>query len=117
MIVEDEVLCLAWQNNNVLQYMTTSHDLSDLDELHLLDHRKRWNIPSEFTIPRFSNNLTATSYLPSIAAHSILYYDWSDLMLPISLVTKEYNDNMKGSDGNDQQRSYYSLRRRNNKYL
>ncbi len=117
MIVEDEVLCLAWQDNNVLQYMIISHDLSDLDELHLLDHRKRWDIPSEFTILRFSNNLTAISYLSFIAAHSTLYYDWSDLVLPISLVAKEYNDNMEGSDGNDQQRFYYSLRRRNNKYL
>ncbi len=31
MIVKDEILCLAWQNNNVLQYMIISHDLFDLD--------------------------------------------------------------------------------------
>ncbi len=117
MIVKDEVLCLVWQNNNVLQYMIISHDLSDLDELHLLDHWKRWNISSEFTILRFSNNLTVTSYLSFIVAHSTLYYDWSDLMLSISLVTKKYNDNMKDSNENDQQRFYYSLHRRNNKYF
>jgi len=112
MVVDDEVLCLAWQDNNVLQYMTTSHDVSDLDELYLLDHRKRWNIPSGSAIPRFA----ATSHGPSILADSTLYHDRSDLLLPIPLVAKEYNDNMRGSDGNDQQRSYYPLRRRNNKY-
>lgn len=117
MIVEDEVLCLAWQNNNVLQYMIISHDLSDLNERHLLDHRKRWNISSEFMILRFSNNLTVISYLSFIVAHSTLYYDWSNMMLSISSVTKKYNDNMKDSNENDQQRFYYSLCWRNSKYL
>ncbi len=117
MIIDSEILCLVWQDNNVLQYMITSHNEDEFKDLHFLHHRKHWNIFSNFIVLRYHNNCIIEIYLSSIAAHSILYYDWSEEeVLSISLMIKKYNNHMRDLNENDQQRSYYSLKQRNRKY-
>lgn len=99
--------------------MITSHNEDELENLHFLHHRKRWEISSNFIMLTRHNNCIAQIYLSSIAAHSILYYDWKEEVLSISLIIKKYNDHiihMKDSNENDQQRFYYLLKRRNRKF-
>ena len=119
MNVDSEILCLVWQDNNVLQYMITSHTEDELEDLHFLHHRKRWEISSNFIVRVLTrhNNRIAQIYLSFIAAHSIFYNDWfEEEVLSISLIIKKYNDHMKDLNENDQQRFYYSLKRRNRKF-
>lgn len=108
--VDDEVLCMAWVDNNTVQLMTTAFDISDIMTPHFLHPKSRSGIPanSVITLP--------PPYLPSIAAHSVLTNQSGQSGLPVPLPVRKYNLHMGGSDGNAQQRATYSFDRRSPKY-
>lgn len=109
-VVDDEVLCMAWVDNNTVQLMTTAYDISDIDTPYLLPPKRRLNIPED------SVQYLPPPYLPSIAAHSILTNQSDQSGLPVPYPIKKYNLHMGGSDGNAQQRATYSFDRRSPKY-
>lgn len=101
MIVDDEVLCMSWIDNNAVQYMTTSHSLEDLTEIHYLYERKRAGIPKDSAQP-------IVPYNPSIISHSVPVPGQQisrPMRLPVPQPIRDYNLHMGGSDGNAQQRS------------
>ncbi len=117
MSVDSEILCLVWQDNNILQYMITLHNEDELKDLHFLHHRKHWEISFNFIMLTRHNNCITQIYLSFIVTHSILYYNWSEEeVLSISLIVKKYNDHMRDSNENNQQRFYYLLKRWNRKF-
>ena len=62
MTVED-VLCMSWVDNNLVQLMTMAHSIDDiLKNHHYLDIRQRHGIPDKSA---------SSIYLPSIAAPSV----------------------------------------------
>ena len=106
--VIDEVLCMAWVDFNTVQLMTTAYDISDIKTPYFLPFRRRHGIPEE------SVEFIPPPYLPSIAAHSRLIS--SEKGLPIPYPIRRYNQHMKNSDGNAQQRACYSFNKRSPRY-
>ena len=99
MVVDDEVLCLGWVDNNGVQYMTTGHSPQDLYEMHYINPHKRYGIPETSLQP-------IVPYFPPTLAHSIPLLNQEvqrPLGLPIPAPIKEYNLHMGGSDGIAQQ--------------
>ena len=92
-IDEGEVLCMAWVDLNTVQYMTTTHTIDGMKIMEHKDAKRRHGIPKLSQI---------------IHDHEAL------LPFPIPIV--EYNHHMGGSDGNAQQRSYYSSHRPDSRY-
>ena len=98
MIIDDEVLCMSWIDNNAVQYMTTSHSLEDLTKIHYLHERKRAGIPKDSAQP-------IIHYNPSIIAHSAPIPGQQiprPMGLPVPQPIRDYNLHMGGSDGNAQ---------------
>ena len=106
--VVDEVLCMAWIDLNTVQMMTTAYSISDIKTLYFLPPRRRHDIPEESVIS------LPPPYLPSIAAHSRLIS--TEKGLPILLSIRRYNQHMRGSDGNAQQRACYTFDRKSSRY-
>ena len=101
--VEDSVLCLAWQDNNTVQLMTTVHTPKDMEASDLLPKSKRHGIPVNSSHIRAKNLSFYT--LPSVFSHSQPCIEQG---LPFPTAVRQYNKNMGGSDGNAQVRAYYS---------
>lgn len=109
-VIEDEVLCMAWVNNNTVQSMTTAYDISDINTSYFLPPKCRHGI-SENSI----QNLPPP-YIPFIIAYFILFDQSGQSGLPVSYPIRKYNLHMGGSDGNAQQRAVYNFDKRSPKY-
>ena len=86
--VQDEVLCMAWQDNNTVLFMSTAHSVADAERSRLKDIERRSKIPKN-----------AGVWIDDAHSKKAL-----DFPVPID----DYNAHMGGSDGCAQQRSYYS---------
>ena len=106
-----EVLCLAWQDNNTVQLMTTIHTPDDLEAYDMLFKKKRHGISADAQTIRVKNLSYYT--LPSVYAHSQPHIE-RGLAFPIAV--RQYNKHMGGSDGNAQGRAYYSPGTRSFRY-
>ena len=102
-MIVDGVLCLSWVDNNPVQFMTTSHLVEDLSKIHYIHVRQQNSIPESSIV---------LIYLSLIAAHSTFL----PFRLPVPAPIHDYNLYMGGSDGNAQQRAYYSSNRRSDRY-
>jgi hypothetical protein len=83
-IDDGDVLCMAWVDLNTVQYMTTVHSIDEMKTIIFNDAKRRKEVPE-----------------------SVVSDD--KILLPASIV--EYNHYAGGSDGNAQQRAYYSPHR------
>ena len=99
----EEVLCLAWQDNNTVQLMTTIHTPNDLKAYNILFKNKQHEIPIDTRTIRVKNLSYYT--LSSVYAHSQLHIEWG---LPFPTAVQLYNKHIGGSDSNAQSRAYYS---------
>ena len=88
--------------------MTTAYDISDIKTLYFLSPRRRHEIPEK------SVEFISPLYLSSIAAHSRLISSEKDLSVLYSI--RRYNQHMRSSDENAQQRACYSFNRRSPRY-
>lgn len=79
---------------NTVQYITTMHSIEEMKKVELKSVERRHGIPKS-SYQRDENG---------------------DLKLPFPMVVTEYNTHMGGSDGNAQQRSYYSSQRMERRY-
>ena len=98
----EDVLCLAWQDNNTVQLMTTVHTPSEMEAYDIVSKTKRHGIPAKTSIERARNLSFYT--LPSVYANSQPYIERG---LPFPTAVQLYNKHMGGSDGNAQARAYY----------
>ena len=97
----EDVLCLAWQDNNTVQMMTTIHTPDELHQYYLIEEAKRVDIPKNKAVIAKSED----QGLPS-----------GQLGLPVPLPPHEYNLHMGGSDSSAQVRQYYECTIRSNRY-
>jgi hypothetical protein len=88
-IDDGDVLCMAWVDLNTVQYMTTMHTIDEMQTLIYKDAKRRNGVPKSVV---------------------------SDEKIPFPAPIVEYNHYMGGSDGNAQQRSYYSSHRADSRY-
>ncbi len=86
--VEDKVLCISWQDNNTVLFMSTAHTVEQAEWSVFKDLNCRKGIPDESGV-------------------------WIDeketekgLLFPVPI--NDYNTHMGGSDGNAQQRAMYT---------
>ena len=107
----EEVLCLAWQDNNTVQLMTTVHTPSNMEAYDILSKNKRHGIPAEVSTIRIKNLSFHT--LPSVYAHT---QPCVERGLSFPTAVRQYNKHMGGSDSNAQGRAYYSPGTRNVRY-
>lgn len=80
-IDDGDVFCMAWVDLNTVQYMTTTHTIDEMKTVVYKDAKRRNGIPKSAIC---------------------------DEKIPFPAPIIEYNRHMGGSDGNAQQRSYYS---------
>ena len=97
-IEEGDILCMAWVDLNTVQFMTTIHTIEDVKNDVYKDPRRSHGIPSDSTVVVENEDETGDKKLP----------------FPTPIV--DYNQHMGGSDGNAQQRSYYSPERSDSRY-
>ena len=121
-VVDDEVLCFAWVDNNCVQFMTTAYNPEELGQNpHFFDAKKRKDIPESAVIEAPHRQcLTSThahtitvataGYRPSKETER--YVSWTEA-LPQPGVIRGYNQNMGGSDINAQLRAAYINDRKN----
>ena len=93
-IDDGDILCIAWVDLNTVQFMTTVHTIEDLKTSFYKNSRRRHRIPANSRV--------------------IVDDEEEKLLFPMPIV--EYNQHMGGSDGNAQQRAYYSPQRSNRRY-
>jgi hypothetical protein len=86
-IDEGDVLCMTWVDLNTVQFMTTMHTIDDLKKVTYKNAERRHGIFN--------------------AANPAILID-ETLKIPFPTPIVEYNTHMRGSDGNAQQRAYYS---------
>ena len=91
-----------------MQLMTTAYDISDIKIFYFLSFRRRHEIPEK------SVEFIFSLYLSFIAAHLRLISFEKDLSILYSI--RRYNQHMRGSDGNAQQRACYSFNRKSSRY-
>lgn len=58
--VDDEVLCVVWQDLNTVQLMTTCHSLEEVKKYQLFDGLRRNGIPLQSRISAPSSELPGT---------------------------------------------------------
>ena len=80
-----DILCMAWVDLNTVQYMITVYTPDEMKVSIWKDAKRRHGISK-----------TAISHVDGVSK------------LPFSALIVEYNSHMGGSDGNAQQRAYYS---------
>ena len=90
---EADILCMAWVDLNIVQYMTTVHTAEEM-QVNVLENAKR----------RRGVSTSAITHVDEVAK------------LPFPAPIVEYNSHMGGSDGNAQQRAYYSPYRSDRRY-
>lgn len=88
-IDDGNVLCMAWVDLNTVQYMTTTHTIDEIKTVIWKDEKRRHGV---------SKSVIADEKIP----------------FPAPII--EYNRYMGGSDGNAQQRSYYTPHRPDSRY-
>ena len=93
-IDDGDILCMAWVDLNTLQLLTTVHTIEDLKTSFYKNSRRHHGIP----------------------AKSRVFVDDEEEKLPFPMPIVEYNQHMGGSDGNAQQRAYYSSQRSDRRY-
>ena len=111
-IVDVEVLCWGWVDNNTVQIMTTRNHPRELDSSYNLNPLKRHGIPED-------SAQQIIPYYQSIYAHTTLMLDQSfswPLGPPIPAPIRDYNLHMGCSDGNAQQRAVYLYENRSDRY-
>ena len=86
---------MAWVDVNTVQFMTTNHSIDKMKEVVYKSAKRQHGVPSS-------------------AIH--IAEDEANSKLPFPAPVVEYNTHMGGSDGNAQQRSYYSPHRPNRRY-
>ncbi len=89
LIDDEDVLCMAWVDLNTVQYMTISHSID------------------EMKIVVYKNVRCRNEVLKSVIRDGKLTF-------PAPIV--EYNQHMRGSNENAQQRAYYSSQRLDSRY-
>jgi hypothetical protein len=92
-IEEGDILCMAWVDLNIVQFMTIIHTVDDLKAVSYKNIRRRHGIPSN---------------------SGVVIDEVTKLSFPEPIV--DYNQHMGGSDGNAQQRSYYCPERSDRRY-
>ena len=94
-----------------MQLMTTVYDISDIKTSYFLSFKRRHDISQNSVIFVFS------VYLSSIAIHSLMNsIKSSETDLSISYSIRRYNQYMRNSDENAQQRAVYFFDRRSSRY-
>lgn len=86
--IRDEIMCMAWQDNNTVLFMSTAHSVEDTHNSELKALERRINLPKD-----------AGVWVDDKHTRKAL-----DFPLPVNY----YNTHMGGSDGCAHQRSYYS---------
>ncbi len=89
-IDDGDVLCMAWVDLNTVQYMTTVHTIDEMETVIFKNEKRRDGVPQ------------------------IRHFRRKNFPFPAPIV--EYNCYIGGSDGNAQQRSYYSPHRPDSRY-
>jgi hypothetical protein len=89
MIDDEDVLCMTWVNNNTVQFMSTVHTVDEMKKMIFKDAKRRNEVPK-----------------------SVIW----DEKLPFPAPIVEYNQHMGESNGNAQQRAYYSSHRPDSRY-
>ena len=69
----NDVLCLAWQDNNTVQLMTTIHTPNKMKDYDIVSKTKRHGIPAKSSTERARNSLFYS--LPSVYTHSQPYIE------------------------------------------
>jgi hypothetical protein len=92
---DDQILCMAWQDNQTVLLMTTAHTIDEAKSNYPKDPKKRHNIPN-----------TAPVWVEGQERPRLLF------PLPVT----DYNKHMGGSDGNAQQRACASPTHRDVRY-
>ena len=88
--VDDEILCLGWQDNNTVLLITIAHTAADAAASEVRSSQCRYRIPENTAIPTGDPGQKG-------------------LQFPILIV--DYNKYMGGSDGCAQQRAMYTAER------
>ena len=91
-----------------MQMMTTAYDIFDIKTFYFLSFRRRHEISEK------SVEFIFSFYLSSIAAHSRFIFSEKDFSVLYSI--RRYNQHMRGSDENAQQRACYSFNKRSFRY-
>jgi hypothetical protein len=95
LIEEGDILCMVWVDLNIVQFMIIIHTVKDLETDSYKNPRRRHGISINSTVIVGEKEEEKISF-------------------PLPIV--EYNQHMGGSDGNAQQRSYYSSVRSDRRY-
>lgn len=98
--MDDEVLCMVWQNLNTVQLMTTCHSLEEINKNQLIRGLKRNGILLQSQISAPSSEVSDMQNQNSQGSKNLPL-----ILIPIC----DYKKNMDGSDGNAQIRQYYSF--------
>ena len=110
-VVDEKILCMIWVDLNTMQLMTTAYDISDIKTSYFLPSKRRHDISEDSVI------FVSSVYLSSIAAHSLINsIKSSETGLSIPYPIRRYNQYMRGSDENAQQRAVYFFDRRLPRY-
>ena len=92
-IEKNDVLCMIWVDMNIAQYIIIIHTIDEMKTTMYKNFERQHDI-SKSTICLIDDSVK----------------------LPFSIPIVEYNTHMKRSDGNAQQKSYYSSHRFDNRY-
>ena len=84
-IEEENMLCMAWVDLNTMQFMTINYSVDEMKETVLTNAKCRHGISNSIIIKK------------------------ENLKLLFSAPIVEYNMHIGGSDGNAQQKIYYSV--------
>ena len=102
--IADNVCCLAWTDNNVVQLMTNAHSTEYVEEeVVWMDAKKRAGIPQEAAHKK--------DVCIDIVDRRYVCISWKN-KIPKPAAVHEYNRHMGGVDQNAQARAVYHCRRR-----
>lgn len=102
--INDRILCLAWVDNNTVQYMTSGHAPEELADVYWMDPKKRHGVP-----------VSAPESIPEETQTQDSRIKWKT-GLPVPWIVHEYNKNMNGVDRHAQMIASYADERTNLRY-